>query len=103
MEHIDRFLELRYIEDSIGPALIPNPEFLDARSDRRHRLPIIRIFALLNFEELKSGCFLHRLRKLAKILPSRANKMNRFHRTPWLGHLMVCQMWHVCKSPVLIM
>ena len=61
MEHIDRFLELRHIEDSIGPALIPAPEFLDGRSDRRHRLPIIRLFALVDFEELKSSRFLHGL------------------------------------------
>ena len=48
---------------------IPNSEFLHSRSDGRHRLPIIRLFALLDFEQLKSSRFLHGLRKLAKILP----------------------------------
>jgi hypothetical protein len=41
MEHIHGFPELGHIEDSIGPAFIPNPDFMDSRSDRRHRLPII--------------------------------------------------------------
>ena len=36
-------------------------------ADCRHRLPIIRFFPLLDFEELKANRFLCAVRKLTKV------------------------------------
>ena len=94
MEHIHGFFELGHIEDSIGPACIPNGDFLDSRSDGRHRLPIIRFFSLLNFEQLKASAFLHWLWKLTQIVASRSNKMNRLHYSP-----ILCHNWHIRNRP----
>jgi hypothetical protein len=69
MENMDRFFKLRHVEDAKRPACISNPDFLDSRSNCRHRFPIIQLFPLLDFKELKAGCFLCAVRKLTKILP----------------------------------
>ena len=69
MEHIHGFFELGHTEDSIGPAFITNSDFLDSRSDGRHRFPIIRFSSLLDFEQLKANRFLCAVRKFASILP----------------------------------
>jgi hypothetical protein len=50
MEYIHGFFELGHIEDSICSTFIPHPDFLDSNSDARHRLPIIRLFSLLDLE-----------------------------------------------------
>ena len=67
MEDIDRFFELGHVKCSKRPAFIPNQDFPDSGSDGRHQLPIIRLFPLLDFEELKTSRFLCTVRKLAKI------------------------------------
>jgi len=69
MQHIYCFLKLGHIEDSIGSAFVSDSDFLHSTADRRHRLPIIRLFSLLDLEELKPGCFLDALWKPAKIFP----------------------------------
>ena len=69
MEHIYGFVKLGHIEDSKRTAFIPNPDFLDSRPDSRHWLPIIRLFPLLNFEQLESSRFLDTVRKPTKIIP----------------------------------
>ena len=63
MEDIDRFFELDHVEYSKCPPFIPNPDFLDSG----HRLSIIRLFPLLDFEQLKASRFLCTVRKLTKI------------------------------------
>jgi len=52
MQYIDCLFKLGHVQHSIGPAFLPDPDFIDASPDRGYRLPIVRRFSLLYLEEL---------------------------------------------------
>lgn len=69
MEHLHRFLEFGHKEHSIGPPFIPNTDFLDTRANRGHRLPVIRLLPLLDFEKLEPCRFTCTFWELPKVFP----------------------------------
>lgn len=55
MEDIDRIREFGNVDDSIGAALVADPDLPNARPYGVHRLPIIGIEPLLNLKKLNAG------------------------------------------------
>src|SRR5689334_11234170 len=82
MQYIDCLFKLGHVQHSIGPAFLPDPDFIDASPDRGYRLPIVRRFSLLYLEELMPCRLSGIIEKPPKILSRRPHKMNRLHSSP---------------------
>lgn len=68
MQDVHRLCELGYIEDLIRPAFIADSDFLHAGPTAGIGFQSSGSFPLLDFEQLKSSCFLNGLRQRTKIL-----------------------------------
>jgi hypothetical protein len=76
MQHVDRALKLRDIQDSERSRFIANSYLLYALADAGHRLPIVRLTPALNLIELKASLAPRRTGKLAKIVQRRASELD---------------------------
>ena len=77
MEHIHRFFELGYLEDSMFNSSV-NPDLQDPRTDRSHGFPIGRHEAALHLIQFEPGPSASIDRESTKILESLSDEGERF-------------------------
>src|SRR5947209_2142155 len=79
MQHIDCVGRSREINHAKRTRCIPHTDFSDALSDRRHRLPVVRIEPALYSFELEPGIVSRPIRKGVEISERTANEDDRLH------------------------
>jgi hypothetical protein len=72
VKHVDGISELGNVDDPECPGCIPNPNFLHALAYGFHRLPVVRLLAVLMASLAPS-----REWKGAKVIQRTASKLNR--------------------------
>ena len=65
MKNVNTFLKLCQLDNTVFASHM-NPDFPHVRTDALHRLPVVRIVALLDKMKLKTGGLFNLLRKCGK-------------------------------------
>ena len=79
VQHKNRLGETRDVNYPIGTRCVSNSYFADALSDRRHRLPVVRIKPALHTINLITGLAASPLRKGANLFKRISKKNDRLH------------------------
>jgi hypothetical protein len=78
MKYVDCSCKLRHIYNPEGPTGITYPDFFNPGTDAWHRLPIIRLNALLHLVNLVAGFSASLLWKRSQVSQRTAAKLHRF-------------------------
>src|SRR5437867_8958278 len=92
MKNVDRLRTRRDVKDAVGSG-DANSDFSDAWSNRRHRLPVVRIQSLLDAPQLETSQPPRKDRKLPKVTTRVAEQDERLvrHRSgPASIQVLVC-------------
>jgi hypothetical protein len=76
VQHVDDISKLGYVDHPKRSFFLPNPYFADARPDHVHRLPVIRVAALLHLVDLMASLPTGTNRKVAEVVQGTSPEFN---------------------------
>lgn len=76
MKDVNPVFKLHYVHNPEGIAVFCNPYLSRSRSNRRKWLPIVRVFAVLDFIQLKPCITARAIGKISQIIQRRAYKLD---------------------------
>lgn len=97
VQNVDRLRPGRRVDRPECPGRIAHPDLADTRSDRRHRLPVVRIVSTLDAEQLVTGVVHGAGRKGHEIGLRAAEPDDRLHWRRIAGQASPCKIVHKCR------
>ena len=96
MQHVDRFGELRDIEETERPVAVAYANLHDAGADRRHRLPVARLATALHLTQVETELPPSLLRQCTEICSGSAPRSARTDPTQIMSLSVTNENTNVC-------